>query len=75
MKRNSRSTAEWRTAEITRLRQKFEPYLAEYLIEHDNGDAEAIGKAFVTAHPELLAEFAQLFVADLLKQRKLPFQI
>jgi hypothetical protein len=73
VKRNPKHKAEWRATEMSRLREKYDSYVSIYALQHDDADAATIGKAFVVEHPELLADFVELFIAELARQRKLPF--
>jgi hypothetical protein len=70
MKRST-LTAQWRAAELARLKQKFQVYLSDYASKHDAANAERIARAFVADHPELLAEFVELFISDIFRQRQL----
>ena len=67
----SEAATQARIAKQTGLKEKFQSYLSGYVEKHDDASAERIAQAFLAENPALLKEYAEAFVADLVRQREL----
>jgi hypothetical protein len=61
----------WRLDKNPGLKERFGKFLVQYTEQHDGWSPEQIAEAFIATHPRLLEEYAEAFVADLVRQRAL----